>query len=124
MQIILGCEAAFTDGVKLEMMEPTEANRPFVGRLKSYASVGPAPHVGAFDRETTTSRDAAKMAPDPGPMRSTVTGSRLSGFGRRPSGKAQLRHRLCPALAFGTCWSIWSVAYADLAAFVRRIVPE
>jgi hypothetical protein len=55
--IVSRLERCFACPVLLEMMEPTEADRPFVGRLEGETAISPGSNVCAFDWQTAASGD-------------------------------------------------------------------
>ena len=64
----------------LIMVIPTEADRPFIRRLESDATVRIAPNMRAFDRPQMTAGDAAVMSAYPGAVSGTLAAVRLTSF--------------------------------------------
>jgi hypothetical protein len=64
----------------LIMVIPTEADRPFIGRLESDATVRIAPNMRAFDRPQKTAGDAAMMLAHPRAVSGTLPAVPITSF--------------------------------------------
>jgi len=68
---VLQLKCSFADPMLLHVVELTQADGPFVGRLHAHAAISADSDMGAFDGSATASANRAGVTPDPGPVAST-----------------------------------------------------